>query len=184
MSDIIASPVVDQVKLREILSEAGLPRKVDARLYPVELKIHAILCATYSFKTGIVEIEIPNHVLAKCGAEFNKIWVVLRTARGTTGKTLVTYHLSAAATKTTLKTAMIKDKGIFDAKINKVSLHKSWAKYINQKEEVKRNIDWSEAEREARRAHEHNKQQVMDGKTFNAHKDNPWARKNLKNKNQ
>jgi hypothetical protein len=174
----------DDVKLRAVLSETGLPYKVGAKLFPVEQKIHAILCSAYSFKVGLVEATFPNHVLRKCAEEFQKLWVIRSQSPAGSQQTKVVFALTPAAIKTTLKTAMRKDRGIFDSKVNVVVLHDSWSRYFKVPEASQHVIDWSEAERLARRKHEQEKQRINDGKTFNAQKDNPWARKNLKNKNQ
>lgn len=176
--------IADDEKLRAVLSEKGLASKIQARLNPVETKIHAILCSAYSFKTGLAELEVPNNVLSKCGPEFKKIWTMHAVKPASPGKSKVLFTLSFEGIKTTLKTAERKDKGIFAAKVNTVVLHDSWARYFKPPVEVKKNVDWREAEQDAQRRNEQVKQQINDGKTFNAQKDNPWARKNLKNKNQ
>ena len=176
--------VADQEKLRAILSEKGLPLKLQARLNPTEQKVHTILCSAYSFKSALVEIEIPNEVLNKLRSEFKKIWSIHSVKATGQGKSKAFFMLTPTAIRTTLKTVILKDKGILHSKINSVVLHDTWTRFLKAKEEVKRDIDWSEAEAIARRRHEEEKEKILDGKTFNAHKDNPWARKNLKNRNQ
>jgi len=173
----------DKTKLQAILAEKGLPLKVTARLNATEQKIHVVLCGAYDFTTNIVELEIPKNVLSQIGPEFRKIWA-MRAKTSNTSKQQVQFALTPTAIKTTLKTALTKDKGIFSAKTDLVVLHESWAKYLKPKEHKPVAIDWTKAVKHAERKFETNKQNINDGKTFNAHKDNPWARKNLKNKNQ
>lgn len=174
----------DEKRLREVLSEKGLPTKIGVRLNGLENKIHSVICANFSFSKGYVELELPRNLLNKCGDNFAFLWStkVLKTLPQ--GKVLVQFLPEKPVITTTLKTAVTKDKGIFEPKINVVTLHVSWARFMSKKETVEKTIDWSRAERNAKFVNEHTKKQINDGKTFNAQKDNPWARKHLKNKNQ
>lgn len=179
-----ASATADSVKLKEILSERGLPSKIDAKLNFTEQKIHTVLCSEYNFTTGVVSLEIPAPVYGKCTDELKKIWHLHPKPIQKNGKITVLFTLTQTAVKRTVRTAMLKDQGIFESKINVVPLHFSWARHINPTPENKptKNVDWSKAEKYAEKVNEHVKQNINDGKTFNAQKDNPWARKNLRKK--
>jgi hypothetical protein len=152
------------------------------------MKVHTIVCAAYDFKVGLAELEIPDHVFSKLSPGFHKIWMSqAKPNSAKNGKKAYLFGLTDVATKTTIKTALTKDHGIFDSKVNPVVLAESWSKYLRKKGSgsTQQKVDWSEAERAAKRYNEHTVQQINDGKTFNAQKDNPWARKHLKNwKNQ
>ncbi len=174
----------DEKRLREILSERGLPTKIGVRLNGLENKIHSVVCAGYNFNKGYAELELPKHLLNKCGESFSRLWSMKVLKSLPQGKVLVKFVPEKAVITTTLKTAVTKDKGIFEPKINVVPLHISWARFMSKKDSAQKTVDWSRAERNAKLINEHTKQQINDGKTFNAQKDNPWARKHLKNKNQ
>lgn len=175
--------MADEVKLREILSERGLPAKLEVRLTPTERKIHEVLCATYNFAIGVAALEIPRPVLRQCGAQFQKVWEIHDSGKVVNGKLAITFSLTPEATRTTLRTALVKDVGIFKAKVNQVRLHVSWTKHMKAKSKSSTTapVDWSKHEEAAKRHNAAVTEQILDGKTFNAQKDNPWARKNLKN---
>lgn len=178
-----APVTADKEKLQAILLEKGLPAKVGARLNPTEQKIHDVLCAAYNFKTGIVALEIPGPVLSKCGSEFRKLWNIHPNKTTTQGKTEVLFSLTHAGIKQTIRTVLNKDSGIFSAKNGTVRLHESWARFLKTRDKsAGSNVDWSKATKVAQHRNERIKEDIMDGKTFNAQKDNPWARKNLKNR--
>lgn len=183
-------PITAEVnKIRAILSERGLPAKMAARLTTTENKIHTILCSSYNFTKGIAELEMPAHLLNQCGDEIRKIWTIHTKYNGVNrGKVQVFFTLTQAATKQTIKTALVKDESIFNGKTDQTLLHKTWARFLQHKATpgtaTPKTVDWSKAERAAQAYNEHTKQAINDGKTFNAQKDNPWARKNLKNKGQ
>lgn len=176
--------IADEVKLRAVLAERGLPNKLNVNLNHVEWKLHTVLVNAYNFRNGLVEAEIPTDVIQKCGKSFNTIWQIKPVGENVKGKRKYLFRLTEVAVKTTIKTVLNKDEGIFKATINKVEISGQWAKYLKPKTSGKTSVDWSEAERQAKRYNEHVKEQILDGKTFNAQKDNPWARKNLKNRNQ
>lgn len=174
----------DEIRLRNILSENGLPTKLGVKLNYKEYQLHNVLCKAYNFTSGLVELEVPEHILTKLGENFLKIWAYKATSRKQ-GKLVVLFKITPEAIKVTLKTALTQDKGIFNTKVNPVPLHLSWAKYINLPSGTDNknvSVDWSKAQMHAERLNNYTKQQINDGKTFNAQKDNPWARKNLKNK--
>lgn len=182
------SIVVDSERLRTVLSEKGLPNKVSANLSKVEFQVHAIVCSGLDFNLGFAELEIPDHVLAQLRKEFRKVWMIQRKpVKATAGKSFVLFALQDEAVKMVVRTAINKDRGIFEGKTNKVRLHETWAKYLRKNPTVASkdaNLDWSEAERAATRFNQQTVKQINDGKTFNAQKDNPWARKNLKKKTE
>lgn len=177
--------VADELKLRAVLSETGLPAKVTAELNYTERKLHLVLCGAYNFAVGKVEADIPYDVMRKCGKEFTKLWNVKPVA-GTMKQNKTqkyVFEMTEATIKTTIKTVLNKDQGVFKATINKVQLNNQWSKYLKPKTSTttpSTNVDWKKAEMQAKRFNEHTKEQILDGKTFNAQKDNPWARKNLK----
>lgn len=183
MSEIVTA---DEVRLRKVLSENGLPTKLGVKLNFKEFQLHTILCKTYNFQTSLVELEVPDHFVNKLTDNFHQIWVHKMVGRNQ-GKPVLLFKLHHNAVKQTIKTALVQDKGIFNSKVNTVPLHGSWSKYINLPSSTDTKhvpVDWGKAEKHAKKVNEHTKQQILDGKTFNAQKDNPWARKNLKNKNQ
>ena len=185
MSDArTGSATAHKAQLRAILSEKGLPSKLGIRLNPTEQKIHEILCVAYNFTSNRAQLDIPLDVLRKCGADFKKIWAMRLEGTPKAGKQAVLFALTSPAITTTLKTALTKDEGIFTSKIDVVQLHENWAKHLRTRETQTQKIDWSKAERQAQRKNAQITQAIVDGKTFNAQKDNPWARKNLKNRNQ
>lgn len=179
----VSTVTADEVRLRSILSENGLTTKLGVKLNYKEYNLHAILCKAYDFTSGIAELEVPSHILSKTGESFAAMWEYKIVGR-TSDKLVVRFKPTAAVVKTTIKTALAKDRNIFHTKINPVTLHPYWAKFISAPKADTKNtsVDWSKAEQHAKRVNEHTKQQILDGKTFNAHKDNPWARKHLKNK--
>ncbi len=178
--------MADKAKLQAVLAEKGLPSKINARLNQTEQKIHDLLCVAYNFTTGFVGAEIPAPVLQKCGTEFRKIWNIHPTHKTPQGKTEVLFSLTPTAIKTTIKTVMTKDSGIFTAKNAGVPLHDSWGKFLKPRDKTATrsadNIDWAKAEKLSQRRNDIITRNINDGKTFNAQKDNAWARKNLKNK--
>lgn len=182
---MVTRVIADSDKLRAILSEAGLPAKLGARLNPTERKVHGVLAASYDFATGNARLDMPPALVRQLKADFAKVWHHEPPRDAGQGKVTVEFYLTPEATKTTLKTALAKDAGIFHAKVNTVRLHASWARYFKAKPKEKtQTVDWAKHEAAARRHNEAVTEQILDGKTFNAHKDNPWARKHLKNKNQ
>ena len=176
--------IADEIKLREILSERGLPAKIDAQLTSTERKIHDVLCAAYDFKTNRAAVEMPPHILRRCGPEFEKLWRVRQDGPGSNGKRAVSFSLTSPAIHMTLRTTLHKDKGILAAKINRVQLAPAWARFLRDPvKAAPKAVDWSKHEADARAYNAAVTEQILDGKTFNAQKDNPWARKHLKNRN-
>lgn len=178
--------IADEHRLRAVLSEKGLPLKVGARkLNPTEDKLHAVICSTYSFQEAKIKLDVPVDVFKKLGDNFFKIWQHKIKPDIKNNKITVLFFLTPEALVTTIRTATNKDQSIFTSK-NGVKLHPVWSKRIHISTEMytTTKIDWEKAEKNAHAYNEHVKQEINDGKTFNAQKDNPWARKNLKNKNQ
>lgn len=176
----------DEARLRAVLSEKGLPFKVGAKkLNPTELKLHSVICSTYSFQEAKVKLDVPVDVFKKLGDNFFKIWQHKIKPDIKNNKVTVLFFLTPEALVTTIKTTTTKDQSIFTAP-NGVKLHPVWSKRIHISKEMytTTKIDWEKAEKNAHAYNEHIKQEINDGKTFNAQKDNPWARKNLKNRNQ
>ena len=183
MVENVRAVMADEVKLREILSERGLPSKLEIHLGATERKIHEVLCATYDFANGFSALEVPRPVLRQCSSQFQKLWQIHDSGKVVNGKLAITFMLTPEAIRTTLRTALVKDVGIFKAKVNQVRLPVSWTKHMKAKSKpsTASTVDWSKHEDAAKRHNAAVTEQILDGKTFNAQKDNAWARKNLKN---
>lgn len=186
MVEATRTVLADEEKLRAVLAERGLPVKLEARLSPNERKVHELLCASYNFATGMVALEMPRYIVKHLGPQFQKIWDLRPTGRGDREKAEVVFSMTTDAIRIVLRTALIKDVGIFKAKVNIVRLHSSWTQHMKAKaKKADAPVDWSKHEDAAKRHNAAVTEQILDGKTFNAQKDNAWARKNLKNwKNQ
>jgi hypothetical protein len=187
MTDEVLRVAADEEKLRAVLSERGLPDKLEARLNQVERKVHELLCAGYDFATNRIMLEMPDQTLRRLTPELRKLWDIRPGGRGGSGKVEVVFSLTPAAIRRTFRTARIKDAAIFRPKINRVRLHADWSAHLKPKvktETAPASIDWSQDEARAKRHNAAVVEDIMDGKTFNARKDNPWARKHLKNRQQ
>lgn len=181
---MVTVTTVDEIKFKTVLNEKGLPLKMGVRLTSTEYKIHTIICETFNVTQNASIIDMPLHVYRKVGNELKKLWIFTPLNQAN-GKISVRVSPTEPTIKTVLKTALTKDKTIFNPKISHpTQLHQQWGKYLQQKTpQTSPTVDWSYAEKLAKNHHETTKKAILDGKTFNAHKDNPWARKHLKNKN-
>lgn len=181
----------NETRIRAVLAEKGLPSKLGVHLTINETKLHSIICSTYNFKTGTSKLEIPAKLLNECSDQFRVIWDIhTQNPLPATPKIVVFFTLTASATQQTIRTALVKDESIFNGKTDQVKLHHTWARFLQHKATPSTSsappvdIDWSKAARAAETFNATVTQAINDGKTFNARKDNPWARKHLKNKNQ
>jgi hypothetical protein len=174
--------IANEEQLRILLREKGLPLKLNTKLNPSELKLHTVLCGAYDFKTDEIKLEIPKTLTKTLTKEIQKIWHIKKLSETTT-----TYHVKATLKEqsilTVIKTGLAKDQSIFNAKIHQVILPESWSTHLKRKPKTTtEKINWDKAVKNAEIINEKVTQDINDGKTFNARKDNPWARKNLKNR--